>query len=71
MGKGMGMDKDMNNKTADKIRAETRAYFREGEYGIWIFGAALGISVILVGAVMLLILNQRVCPFYATRTLYI
>ena len=59
MGKGMGIDKE----SADKIRSETRAYFREGEYGIWIFGAALGISVILVGAVMLLILTKGFAHF--------
>ena len=59
MGKSMGIDKER----ADKIRAETRAYFREGEYGIWIFGAALGVSVILVGAVMLLILTKGFAHF--------
>ena len=66
MGKGMGIDKER----ADKIRAETRAYFREGEYGIWIFGAALGVSVILVGAVMLLILTKGFAHFMP-QNLYI
>ena len=60
---GMGMDKGIDKESADKIRSETRAYFREGEYGIWIFGAALGISVILVGAVMLLILTKGFAHF--------
>ncbi len=63
IGMGKGIDNGMNNNSADKIRAETRAYFREGEYGIWIFGAALGISVILVGAVMLLILTKGFAHF--------
>ena len=40
-----------------------KAYFKEGEYGIALFAACLGISVTMVGAIMLLILAKGFAHF--------
>ena len=50
-------------KTAETLREEVRHYFKEGNYGIGIFAACLGISLTLVGAVMLLILVKGFAHF--------
>ncbi|MBE8182326.1 MAG: phosphate ABC transporter permease PstA [Candidatus Portiera sp.] len=54
----------MYKKTnTDSVREEVRQYFKEGDYGIAIFAACLGISLALVGAVMLLILVKGFAHF--------
>lgn len=55
---------------SNSLQQETRAYFRKGEYGIAIFAACLGISLALVGSVMLLILVKGFAHFMP-RDLYI